>query len=395
MSPEALVRLDPIETAVDEPIGAERSSAPLPDIEPGVTALTALEHLPLAALLRPPCVIPFSGGRDSSTLLAVATRVARREGLPLPIPATGRFPGHPETEESRWQEAVLGELGLDDWHRRDLTEELDLLGPAALGVLRKHGLMSPSLSFFWVPFLSDASPGSLVTGHDGDGLFGSWRLARLMSLARRQARFERSDLRGAIREVAPTPLRRLWWALRARCNVAWVRPAICEELARRYACAEADEPLTWSRRVAWLGRNRLRVVLRQALEALGAGARTRAVHAFLDPTLLAAVAREGGLTGLGDRNQTMSALFGNAFPAAVASRRDKIEFSGVYWGPRAREFAARWTGTGLPEKLIDPEALRREWLSPSPDLRSALLLHAAWLAEEGIPESASFNCRLS
>ena len=47
----------------------------------------------LRSLQRPPCVVAFSGGRDSAGLLAAATRAARRHGLPLPIPATYRFPG--------------------------------------------------------------------------------------------------------------------------------------------------------------------------------------------------------------------------------------------------------------------------------------------------------------
>ena len=34
----------------------------------------------------------------SSTVLAVATRVARREGLPLPIPSTNLFPDLPEAQ---------------------------------------------------------------------------------------------------------------------------------------------------------------------------------------------------------------------------------------------------------------------------------------------------------
>ena len=31
--------------------------------------------------------------------------------------------------------------------------------------------------------------------------------------------------------------------------------------------------------------------------------------------------------------------------------------------------------------MVDPEALRQEWLSEIPDFRTGLLLQAAWLAE--------------
>jgi hypothetical protein len=394
MSTEALVQLDPIETLVDEPIGEDKHAPPLPEIAPDLTALDALERVMREALQRPPCLIAFSGGLDSSTLLAVGNRVARREGLPLPIAATMRFPGVPETDESAWQEAVVRELRLDDWHRRELSGELDMVGPAAHAALRRHGLLSPAFSYFWVPLLADASPGTLVTGHDGDGLFGGWRLTRLASLARHQATFRWNDIRGMLRELAPIPVRRAWFAVRTHCTARWVRPEPAAEIARRYARAAAEEPMSWSRRVAWFARNRARAALRQSFEALGDGAGTRAIHAYLDPTLLAAVAREGGRTGFGDRNRTIGALFGNGLPAAVASRRDKVEFSGVYWGPATREFASGWDGAGVPDDLIDAAALRQEWLEPVPDARSALLLHAVWLTEQREKAPEPLNCRL-
>ena len=53
----------------------------------------------LRALRRPPCLVSFSGGLDSSALLAVATAVARREGLDDPVPATLVVPGSPESDE--------------------------------------------------------------------------------------------------------------------------------------------------------------------------------------------------------------------------------------------------------------------------------------------------------
>src|SRR5215210_5370570 len=41
----------------------------------------ALERAILPGLLRPPCLVGFSGGRGSSVVLALAVDVARREGL--------------------------------------------------------------------------------------------------------------------------------------------------------------------------------------------------------------------------------------------------------------------------------------------------------------------------
>ena len=47
-----------------------------------------------------------------------------------------------------------------------------------------------------------------------------------------------------------------------------------------------------------------------------------------------------------------------------------------------RRFAERWTGEGLDLDLVDPEALRAEWLSSAPDVHSLIPIQAAWLAAE-------------
>ena len=51
--------------------------------EPAADPLEALEEAILPALQRAPCLVSFSGGRDSATVLAAAVRLARREGLEL------------------------------------------------------------------------------------------------------------------------------------------------------------------------------------------------------------------------------------------------------------------------------------------------------------------------
>src|ERR1700749_707865 len=65
---------------------------------PGVSAREALESVIRPALERSPCLVSFSGGRDSSAVLAAAAALARREGLPLPIPATIVFPAAAATD---------------------------------------------------------------------------------------------------------------------------------------------------------------------------------------------------------------------------------------------------------------------------------------------------------
>jgi hypothetical protein len=89
--------------------------APLDAEDVALTAgpVQVLERLLLEALLEPPCIIGFSGGRDSSALLAVAVQVARREGLDLPVPVTKTYPDVPATDETDWQELVIRWLGVD------------------------------------------------------------------------------------------------------------------------------------------------------------------------------------------------------------------------------------------------------------------------------------------
>ncbi|HZC13844.1 MAG TPA: hypothetical protein VE270_07480, partial [Thermoleophilaceae bacterium] len=66
----------------------------------------AFEDVVRGALQRPLCVVSFSGGRDSSAVLALAMHVARCDGLPLPIPLTMRFPRYARTNEDEWRELV-------------------------------------------------------------------------------------------------------------------------------------------------------------------------------------------------------------------------------------------------------------------------------------------------
>jgi hypothetical protein len=49
-----------------------------------------LERAVVCALRRPPCLVSFSGGHDSSLVLAAAVRAAQRERLPAPVPVTWR-----------------------------------------------------------------------------------------------------------------------------------------------------------------------------------------------------------------------------------------------------------------------------------------------------------------
>jgi len=47
-----------------------------------------------------------------------------------------------------------------------------------------------------------------------------------------------------------------------------------------------------------------------------------------------------------------------------------------------REFAWQWDGRGVDPDLVDPEALRANWLSDFPHAPSMALLQQAWLASQ-------------
>ena len=95
-------------------------------------------------------MIGFSGGRDSSALLAVATALAQREAWPKPVPVTLRY--HSErTVERPWQEMMIAHLGVDDWVRLKLTDELDFVGPVAAEGLHRHGVLFPANAHMIVP----------------------------------------------------------------------------------------------------------------------------------------------------------------------------------------------------------------------------------------------------
>jgi asparagine synthase (glutamine-hydrolysing) len=145
---------------------------------------------------------------------------------------------------------------------------------------------------------------------------------------------------------------------------------------------EANEPVRFDLSVEHAARVRTPVVVREGLARLG-GAETSVEAPLLDPRFVSALARAGGGRGFGDRVAVMHAVAGSALPVALLDRRDKARFEGVFFGERARRFAETWSGEGVDEDLVDHAELRRTWLEPWPDFRSALLLQLAWRSRHG------------
>jgi hypothetical protein len=75
----------------------------------------------------------------------------------------------------------------------------------------------------------------------------------------------------------------------------------------------------------------------------------------------------------------MRHLFGDLLPRDVLERQTKADFTGAVFSTHTREFARQWDGTGVNAELVDPEALRQSWLSPTPHGPSMSLLQQACL----------------
>jgi asparagine synthase (glutamine-hydrolysing) len=375
-------RLRPLEALWAVPFGRDEGAPPLPPAAGPPRA--ALDAVLRRALERPPCLVSFSGGLDSSAVLALAADVARREGLAPPIPATHRFPGLAEADERSWQEMVVAHLGLSDWLRLEWTDELDMLGPVATDVLRRHGVLVPFNAHFHAPLLERAAGGSLLTGVGGDELFEDVSRARLASVSFGGRRPRARELPLLAFAVAPAAVRVPVIARRRGFEgFGWIRPHARRLLAREYARWEARDPLRWDRALRewwWPGRHLQCNVAGKA--ALAAGHDVEIAHPLSDPAVLAAFAADGGAAGPGDRRRGLARLLGPLLPPALLERRTKASFDGAFWAGTAREFARGWDGGGVDPALVDAERLRAEWLKPRPDAHSFALLQAAWLSAQ-------------
>jgi asparagine synthase (glutamine-hydrolysing) len=353
----------PLELAAGTVVGWSPPDA-LPAVPASLTPLAGLEDALAPALATGRCFVAFSGGRDSSAMLTAAVRAARQRGLAPPVPVSLRFGGAEGTDESGWQEELVAHLGLDDWVRIEVGEDLDMLGALSTEALRRHRLPWPGNGHAFVPLVRAARGGTLVTGLDGDGLLEHWR-------------------RWPAKAYAPQALRRVAIARRRPfASLSWLTDAARRATTRTYARVSADEPARWDRRVAWYRGERHLRTMRARMELHAADHGAALLHPLLDDRFLAALARAGGRDGYAGRSEALPAIFGDALPARIARRTTKAEFTSVYWGPAARRFAEEWDGGGVDGELVDPQALRAQWLAPRPDARSATMLLAAWLERE-------------
>ena len=388
MPPETPYVLSPLELATGMVLGTDPSVSPLLSPTPGFTARAALEGALVRALQRRPCLVSFSGGRDSSAVLALAAHVARQEGLPLPIPITMRFPSCAESDETSWQELVVRHLQLPDWVRLEFDDELDVIGPNAQAVLARYGVLWPFNVHSHLPLAERAAGGTLVTGAGGDELLVPrqlWR--RVNQVLARQVRPAPKDVLRIAAAYGPRPLRRrvasrqLAWE---DLSLPWLRFDAARQLHDDVLLELDDEPVRWDAsidRVWW--RSNYRRVSAQSLSLVGDMHSVAVESPLADPVVLAAIAREGGRAGFSSRTIAMKHLFNDLLPVEILERTSKALFGGSFWNQRASAFAASWDGTGVDPDVVDVDALRERWArsgSSNSDARTFGLLQSAWLA---------------
>ncbi len=378
----------PVVPARDVVRGYPYGVGPLPPLPERIDPdpVRALRDALRPALLHAPCVVAFSGGRDSSLLLAVAADLAAREGLEPPVAHTLRYPGDAASDESSWQHRVVDHLraaGLRfTWTSQDVDDEVDVIGPVVGPIVRAHE--GPT----WPPFLGptvllarQAVGGALVTGDFGDEVLGGHRASLLRTVLGRRGRgLTRCEWQRVAAAAAPAPLRRR--LLRENVDQPqW----LCAPLRRQVVAqhhAAIGRPLRWDHSV--------RSVLAPRGVVVGDATRARVVEqqgsALVQPLgaidFVASYASYGGPWGGISRAAGTGLLATGLLPLDVVRRADKAYFNRSHFGPVSRRFARSWDGRGLDPDLVDAEALRAAWAAEVPPAPTAMLLQQAWLAAE-------------
>jgi hypothetical protein len=363
--------LKPVELATGIVFGSTPRRLPPSD---GTSPPGALAAAVAPAVRTSRCFVSFSGGRDSSAVLAAATAVARREGLPDPVPLTVRAQDAPLSDETDYQESVVRHLGLGDWVRLDIDGELDAVGPYAARALSRHGLLWPFNAHFHSPMLERASGGTLLTGVGGDELWG----ASCRSPVR---------LRRRVLQLAPRALRHEVLARRVPVEFPWLRPE-GRRAAQRAAGGDASSaPRTVRGRMERTRGVHYTATGTASLDLLAADAGARITHPLLDLGLWAAVAAAAPRNGFERGGDALAVVAGRALPRELISRRTKASFDAVFFNDSARAFARDWAGGGIPEALVDETALRAHWLGAEPDPHSLTLMQAAWVERSPKPRA--------
>ena len=377
-------RLTDAEVAVASPLGsgAAVNDDPAPDAR---TTRAALDAVVTDAVANGPCYVLFSGGRDSSLVLALATRAARQLGVADPIPVTAVYPDDEPADESEWQDLVLEHLGVTERIVLPVTDERTTLGELATTHLRRRGLVWPEAVHTQPLFFAQLDRGTVLTGEGGDAFLEGQRITPvyLLRLSRRLP--SPALLRAAGSALAPPAL-----ALRVARKrfsdteyLPWLRPPARELMAAEDVLIRG--PLRWDDAIWVIHRLRAnRLALDNAdVSAAEYGLTLR--HPLAETSVIAALAAEGGVWGFRGRTNLFRRLGADLLPDAILARRSKAAFNASRWGEREQVFVRDYSGGAFDPEYIDEDRLRAEWLSPRPHPVTHFLAQIAWLHHEGLP----------
>ncbi|MFZ4810209.1 MAG: asparagine synthase-related protein [Ilumatobacteraceae bacterium] len=331
----------------------------------------ALEASIREALSHPPCAVAFSGGRDSSALLALAVQVSQREGLPPPIAITCVY-DDPNTDELAWRRIVLDHLGVDDVEVF-ITDEHVQTGAPGEAMYRRNGLQFPSNSIGNMTLAERIPGGTLISGTGGDEMLG-WTADPVFRWFRHQrprlkdvARFAKLRRPGASADVGHFMLR----------EHHWIRDSARPRLEKLMGGGELANPARFDAAIRAFVSARYYLAMQQSRRAAGDFAGATIVAPFFDRRFMAAWANANRRAGPRDRSAAMDQLFGDLLPTQTLHRQSKAGFNAAYHRVD-EEFLSEWKGEGVPTELVDIEALRHEWSKPAPHGMANLLLQRAY-----------------
>ena len=345
----------------------------------------AIDEATSSAFSRQQVFVSFSGGRDSSAVLALAVEFARRNGRPDPVPVILRYPGHDDADETDWQKMVLRHLGLSNEIVHERRTPQTYLDAEVKSSLRERGLLWPAALHLDHVVFQTARGGMLLTGEGGDEVLGARRITPITLLVRERRRPSLALIQWALQSLEPRWLvrRRILRELIGTPLAGWVGSDTLRDMATERASLRA--PLHWGNETRMIIDGIVPEVLTHNLAVLCGDFDIEARHPLLDEGFLHAWAESGGRWGFAGRTDAMRRLFSDLLPEPILSRSTKAHFGSSRWGEAERDFALNWDGSGLPAD-IDPERIRAHWLSEHPSGTSALALHAAWLHSEGLSE---------
>jgi asparagine synthase (glutamine-hydrolysing) len=312
-------------------------------------------------------MVSFSGGMDSSFVLAIAAHIARAAGLPAPIPITWRFTGAPLADESGWQEKVIASLAITEWEHLHADDDLDLIGPVAQRILTRYGVLSPFNVHLHLPILDKASGGSLLTGLGGDQVLSRWRPPRPRTLS------------GTVRRLAPG---HLVAAVKQHNQhiYPWLQPAAARQVLREHRSETHAEPRIIARRMAWNAGSRTVQMACSSLHAIADEHNVRVIHPLLDQGFLASLREHAAKVGSRTRAELMLDIAGDTLPPASIAFRPKAHFLEVFLREPTHEFVRSWDGRGADVNVVNVAALQQLWQRWPIPPGTAGLVQQLWLA---------------